>query len=566
MTAWIPPPGTAGDGSLVRTGLPIAREDSRDCPVAVAVKSRPWIQADPEPPRRREELQGFTLKPLMDTLDLIEHQRLTVAQAIEELRRTRGTFDREGRSPAHPGLVEWTAAAVPRYLAARTAEEAGRAARTHPVRDEWVVGRTLRSPDRRGATRYEQTAWGRRYLSSDGSVRELWLLSFGAVKKERSDSELAAAAHTVAFGIPSTARYGKPYRPVKGLPAARMNRPRQVRIVGVGCGDGSSAVLLDWDLEEVGRRYTEHAVPALGRAVDGTTHVPGSSCVDCKALGGCTALHEAPGLLALLPGRPRPRRSVSASDLRTHDECPARFHLTRQLKLRSSRPESAAILRGRAVDAWLNERHAALPLRGCRHAAGPEDPGDWSAGGHVLTGDEARTGARMIAEHAALCPLDGLGPSERVRVQPQLTCYDPELDVVVIATPDLLHTRAGGWIWRETKTTGNHLREGRSLMRTYPQLALAVLMMASGVLGGDTRRSRIELEMLYPDDGGLEELDPGLPSIVDEARTVIAEMAGPWLRDTSYAPNPGRRCGDCEALDWCRPGREHLATPPAPLR
>ncbi|MEV0419149.1 PD-(D/E)XK nuclease family protein [Streptosporangium canum] len=564
MTVWVPPPGTTGDDSLVRTGLPSTREDARDCPVAVAAKARPWIRADPEPPRRYEQVQGFTLKPLMDTLDLIEHQGLTVAQAIGELRRTNGTFDRKGRPPAHPGLVEWTAAAVSRYLAARAAEEAKGTTRTHPVPDEWVVGQLLRSPDHRGATRYEQTAWGRRYASSDGSVRELWLLSFGAVKEERSRAELAAAAHTVAFGVPSTAGYGEPYRPVEGLPVARTARPRRVRVVGAGCGDGGSAVLLDWDLEKVRENYTEHAVPALGRAVDGTEHVPGSSCVGCKALGGCTALHKAPGVLAPASGRRRPRRSVSATDLRAHDECPARFHLTRQLKLRSPRPESAAIRRGRAVDAWLNERHAALPARGCRHTPGPEDPGDWSAGGHLLTGDEARTGARMIAEHAALCPLDGLGPGEQVRVQPQLTCYDPELDVVVIATPDLLHTRAGGWVWREVKTAGRYLWEGRTLMRTFPQLALAVLMMASGVLGGDTRRSRIELEMLYPDDGGLEELDPGLPAVVDEARAVIAELTGPWLRDTSYAPNPGRRCGDCEALDWCRPGREHLATPPAP--
>lgn len=566
MTAWVPPLGTAGDGSLVRTGLPSAREDARDCPVAVAVKARPWIQATPGSPRRYERLQGFTLKPLMDMLDLIEHQGVTITQAMEDLRRTRGTFGRKGRPPAHPGLVEWTAVAASRYLAARAAEEAEGAARAHPVRDEWVTGQVLRSPDHRGATRYEQTAWGRRYASSDGSVRELWLLSFGTVNEERSKAELAAAAHTVAFGVPSTAEYGEPYRPTEGLPSARTTRPRRVRVVGVGCGDGGSAVLIDWDVEEVRERYAEHAAPALGRAVDGAEHVPGSGCVGCKALNGCTALHRAPGVLALSPGRPRPRRSVSASDLRAHHECPARFHLTRQLKLRSPRPESAAILRGRAVDAWLNERHAALPARGCRHVAGPEDPGDWSAGGHILSGDEARAGARMIAEHAALCPLDGLGPGEQVRLQPQLTCYDPELDVVVIATPDLLHTRGGGWIWRETKTSGNHLWEGRPLMRTYPQLALAVLMMASGVLGGDMRRSRIELEMLYPDDGGLEELDPGLPSVVDEARAVVAEMAGPWLRDTSYPPNPGRHCGGCEALDWCRPGREHLGTPPASSR
>ncbi|MFF3444117.1 PD-(D/E)XK nuclease family protein [Streptosporangium sp. NPDC002721] len=564
MTVWLPPPGTTGDGSAVRTGLPVTREDPRDCPTAVAAGARIWLRATPEPPRRRDPLQSFTLKPFMDALDLIEHRGVPTAQAMAELHRTQGTFSGKGRPPAHPGLIEWTAAAVPRYLAAREAENASGTARTYPVPEEWVVRRDLRSPDRRGAAHYEQTAWGRRYVSADGGVRELRLLSFGTAKKERSNAERAAAAHTAAFGFPSASGYGELYRPVRGLPAARTARPRRVRVVDVGCGDGSSTVLADWDLEETLRRYAEHTVPALGRAVDATGHVPGSGCVGCKALNGCTTLHQAPGMLGLAADLSRPRRSVSASDLRTHLECPARFHLTRQLKLRSPRPENAAILRGRAVDAWLNERHATRPLTGCGHSPGPENPGDWSAGGHVLTGEEAEAGARMIAEHAALCPLDGLDPGERVRVQPQLTCYDPELDVVVIATPDLLHTREGGWIWRETKTAGRHLWEERALMRTYPQLALAVLMMASGVLGGDMRRSRVELEMLYPDDGGLEVLDPGLPSVVDEARAVIAEMAGPWQRDTSYSPVPGRHCGGCEALDWCRPGREHLAPSPDP--
>ncbi len=566
MSDWVPPPGTAGDGWLVRTGLPATREDVRDCPVAIAVKARPQVRAEPEPTRRYERLQGFTLKPLMDALDLIEHRKWPVAQALDELRRTRGALRLKGRPPAHSGLVEWTAAAVSHYLAARAARNAEGTVRTLPVEDEWVVSRRLGKPDRRGATRYEQTVWGRRYASADGSVRELWLLSFGAAKEERSSAEVAAAAHTVAFGVPSTAGYGKPYRSVEGLPATRTAFPLRVRVMGVGCGDGGSIVLFDGEPQEIRQHYAEHAVPALGRAVDGTERRPGSGCVDCKALGGCAALHRAPGLLGPLPGRRRPRRSVSASDLRSYGECPAHFHLTRQLKLKSSRPENDAILRGRAVDAWLNERHSALPHRACRHTRGPENPDEWSAGGHVLTGDEARIGARMIAEHTALCPLDGLDPAEQVRVQPQLTCYDPALDLVVVAAPDLVHSRAGGWIWREVKTKVTPLWEGRPLMRTYPQLAVAVLMMASGVLGGDLRRSRVELEMLYPDGSGLEELDPGLPAVVDEARTVISELAAPWQRDDSYEPTPGRHCDGCEALDWCRPGREHLAASQPPSR
>ncbi|MFC6083751.1 PD-(D/E)XK nuclease family protein [Sphaerisporangium aureirubrum] len=559
------PAGTAGDVSLVRIGSAALRDDPRDCPVAIALKARPRLTATGGRPRLSEPLQGFPLGPLMDALDLIEHQYKPLAHVLERLRHTSGTFGRAGVPPAHPGLVEWTVAAIRNYLAKRESDQKHReavgAARTYPVPEQWVVLRELRSPDQRGATHYEQTAWGRRYVSLDGTVRELRLLSFSTAKHDRPAAEKAAAAYNAAFGTPCDPAYGRHHRPKPDLPAARLARPERVRVIDVGCGDGSSFVLLDWDLEEVRARYAEHALPVLSRAADGAAPVPGASCVECKAFAACDRPHRTPGMLGLpRPGTPRPRRTVSVSDLRMYAECPAKYHLSRQLKLRSKRPENPAIQRGRAVDAWLNEQHLRRPPNGCRSMPDPPDPCGWSVGDHTVSGDIAEIGARMISQHASLCPLDGLGPREQVRVQPQLSCYDPELDVVVVSTPDLVYTSVGGWIWREVKTATSPLREGRTLMRTYPQLALAVLMIASGVLGGDLRRSRVELELLYPDDCGLEELDPGLPTVVDEARQVISELAAPWQQDVSYDPFPGtRRCADCEVLEWCGPGQNHLA-------
>jgi hypothetical protein len=259
-----------------------------------------------------------------------------------------------------------------------------------------------------------------------------------------------------------------------------------------------------------------------------------------------------------MPKPRRARRSLSVSDLRAYQDCPAKYHATRQLKLRSRRPESPEVRRGRVVDSVLNIRHAATPYRSCHGLPGPADPSAWGAEGHHLTGQEAFDGAAMLEQHSFICPLDGLGPEEEVRVQYQVTCYDPELDLVLIATPDVLHTRRGGWIWRETKTAGRHLYEGKPLMVTYPQLALGVLMLAAGILGGEVPRSRVELELLHTDDLTFEELDPSRPQVVDEAREVIAGLARAWAKDQDYPTNPGRWCGGCEALDWCCPGAEHL--------
>jgi PD-(D/E)XK nuclease superfamily len=571
MAHWATPAGTAGEIRLIRTNLPAARVDPRDCPLALASKARPLLRPDPSPPEAEKPLQDFTLKVLMDALDLIECDRRPVPGVMEQLWRTEGTFGRWRRRPAHPGLLEWTAEVIPRYLAAREADQqslrlAGLPP-TYPVRDKWVAQHRLGQPDSRGAVIYEQTAWGRRYVALDGSMRDLWLLSFGSAKDDRPAAEKGAAAYTAACGAPSAGGWDAPYMRVKDgdLHPGRMARPERVRVVEFGCGDGSFTLLLNWNQEETARHFADDAGPVLAEVVDGTRAVPGSSCVDCKALTGCGALIRTEDLLPLSPAaRPAARRSISAADLRTHNECPAKFHLTRQLHLTSADQERAEIRRGRAVDAWLNERHLARPAGGCRTLPLPEDPSAWSAGKWSVSGQEAEDGAGMLAQHATVCPLEGLDAGERVLVQHQVTCYDPKFDVVVIAVPDLLYTRDGGWVWRETKTSSSALYEREPLLRSYPQLALAVVMIAAGALGGDLSRSRVEFELLHADDLSFEDLDPSRPQVVSDAREVLASLARPWAEDSLYQAVPGRHCHGCEALAWCQPGRDHLTASTMP--
>jgi hypothetical protein len=195
---------------------------------------------------------------------------------------------------------------------------------------------------------------------------------------------------------------------------------------------------------------------------------------------------------------------------------------------------------------------------------GPANPSAWSAGEWSVSGQEAEDGAGMLAQHAAVCPFDGLDDSDSVLVQQHVVCYDPRLDLVLIAVPDLLYTRGGGWVWRETKTSISPLYEGKPLLLRYPQLAFGVVMLAAGVLGGDLSRSRVELELLHPDDLSFEELDPSRPQVVSEARNVLADLAAPWAQDSVFQAAPGRFCHNCEALDWCQPGRDHLTATAVP--
>lgn len=560
------PAGTSGDIRLVRTNLAAARLDPRDCPTKRASDARPMLIADPQSPQLAEKLQDFTLKVFMDALDLIEHERKDPEWVIGELWRTNGTFALYRRREAHPLLMSWSAEAVRRYLAARAADQHAREAAdlplTVPVRDTWVVGTDPGPVDSRGADTYEMTAWGRRYAALDGSTRELWLLTFGTAKDDRPEAEKAVAAYVVARGRPAVAGWRKRHTPVPfgELPQHRAALPERVRVIEFGCGDGKRNELLDWNRQEARQHFTAAGWPSLLQAIDGSGTSPGTGCIDCKALAGCQALPRSPEILSITPPkRRRPRRSVSVTDLRAYRDCPAKYHATRQLKLRSSTPESPEVRRGRVVDAILNQRHAGTPYRSCETFPGPADPASWGAGGLHLTGQEALDGAAMLEQHNFYCPLDGLAAEEEVRVQYQAVCYDAGLGLVLIATPDLLHTRRGGWIWRETKTASRYLYEGEPLLKLYPQLALGVLMLAAGVLGGDTARSRVELELLHTDDVTFEELDPSHPGTVDEAREVIAQLAQPWARDQDYPTAPGRHCDGCEALEWCRAGIEHLA-------
>ena len=123
MAHWATPAGTAGDIRLIRTNLPAARARSARLPACAGQRGPAAAPPDPSSPEPEKPLQDFTLKVLMDALDLIECDRRPVPWVMEQLWRTEGTFGLWRRRPAHPGLLEWTAGVIPRYLAAREADQ-----------------------------------------------------------------------------------------------------------------------------------------------------------------------------------------------------------------------------------------------------------------------------------------------------------------------------------------------------------------------------------------------------------------------------------------------------------
>ncbi len=510
---------------IVRVGL--ADVGSSGCPEALAAKVRSrrvW---------RRSGWRDFALGPLMDALDRVEFEGLDEEVVADELVRTRGTFGSD-EAPAHPGLVAWSVEAYRNFLAARRTHLDADATRCpRPVRSGWVIVHPKTPPDHRGVHRYEQTCWGRRYESEDGSVREIWLLGL-SVPGKRSPLVVTAAANVAAFGGP----------------------PRvldRVRVVEFGARSPVAEQHADWTVEQVRLRAQELVWPRLQAIVDGTGRKPGRDCASCSEAADCVDVPRV-DLLPDIVAVDGPIRDLSVTDLRIYRSCPARYHLQRQLRIRDVElVENEAIVIGRAVDADLRARHAD-GSQGPRCEAGQE-PGEAIA---ALPEQSRRVASRMLEHHSAMCPFpdvdsyDGALPN-------QVVVYDERLRVVFIAEPDHLYPRWGGWVWRETKTSARRPFPDRSLLSQFPQLALALLMVASGALGRDVARSRVEFEQLRSDGCALEELDPGRQNVVAEARAVIGGLVAPLLADTEYQPTPGRDCLGCEVRRWCAPGSRHVA-------
>ena len=378
-------------------------------------------------------------------------------------------------------------------------------------------------------------------------MRELRLPRVKSVADRAIDlSEAAAAAMVLACGSMalSRPRSGKRYH---------LGRPQQVRwirVVEVGCEDGSSQVMFDGPPEKARKQYDEHARKRLAAVTAGGEYRPGDSCADCKLLGTCPALPRRPGLLGINSSG-RPARTWSVTNGRHYRICPAQDYLDRlHLPTAAGSGPSSSVRRGQAVHAWLADRHARQPARPCSADDVPDTPDAWSAGGWEVTGEDARLGVQMIGDHSLVCALQDLPPGAVVLPEHQLLVYDPDAGVLVIAKTDLLYEAGGAWVLRETKTT-RVVSEG-SLLERYPAGGPgdhAAGRRASRAAAAE--RNRVELERLTPAGPLLDVLDPSDPDLHAEACRVIRDMVGGWRTDDSAIAVPGLCCRTCEASRWC---------------
>jgi hypothetical protein len=243
-------------------------------------------------------------------------------------------------------------------------------------------------------------------------------------------------------------------------------------------------------------------------------------------------------------------RTWSISDGRYHEKCPAQEHL-RRIKVPKADEYEPEAVRGHAVHAWLETTHRGIPRVPCRIGDTPLQADEWTAGRWHVTGEQAMLGARMIAQHAAVCAYQHADHITEVQLEPSLCYFDDATNLIILAKPDMLYLENGSWVWREIKTVQRHRRLDSDALQRFPQLALGVLILSANLLGGDAPGHRVELETLTPDDADIEPFDANDPAIVAHARAIVRALAEPWHRDEVAVTRPGPHCHECPVRRWC---------------
>ncbi|MEU5425263.1 PD-(D/E)XK nuclease family protein [Streptomyces olivoreticuli] len=524
--AWRMRPWMTGDQSLVRIGpgTGAGADETLGCPARDAAKARPGIKVRVPSRLPHEHLETFTLGPVCEVLDLIEFDGEPLERALGAL------LDRP--RPLHPGHLAYVEHAVRLYAGAPDAHG------LTPVKPYWVVRKD-------NGRRWELYAWWRRYESADGKLREYWRLRH-ADARASTPGEIAIAAYTAAFGV--SASWPRHWSQEFALHASP-SQATHVRIVEIGLGDGSRTVQFEGTVDDVRAYYDAFGDTHVRSVVKGGPERPGPACVDCKQFTGCGAVRRTPGVLAL-PSRKLPLRKVSASDLRYHAVCPAQGFL-RSLHLPKSDEYSSAAKLGQAVHAWIEALHRRDGWPACTAADMPAAGENWTRGRWRVPDEEAETGRKMLLHHVDACPFRDSGLVERAEPEPLRAVHDTAAQALVIAKPDLLYREDGSWVWRELKTTRISSRRTGDLLDTYPQLALAVVLLAHGALGGDPAGSRVEVEILRPDGSDPHVIDPTDPERLAKAQSVLRRYAGPWRKDHTWEARPGRHCRWCPVSQWC---------------
>ncbi|RQW99446.1 hypothetical protein DKL51_08530 [Micromonospora globispora] len=441
--------------------------------------------------------------------------------------------------PPHPGLRAYLSRALDNYLDFFESREEAHATPLH------YLGHNLtRRTTQRGALFF----WGApTYRSSAGDVEVHRL----RIKKARPD--ITGWALLAAYVVSQLG--GRPANSVTVM---------DVSLYHSSLIRHNEAMLLERvSPAEAEDLFQASARPRALELIEGGDPTPGRDCASCKAAGVCNALIPMDGVLGQVEKGPY-TRSVSATDLRIYERCPARWYMQQKLHLpadEEAESHGADADRGRAVHLWLKIAHS----RGLR--CGEADLPDVREPHHVaaseLDDDSYRAALPFLRQHLEHCPM-----SQSVRIlsaDERHYGWDVTADTVVVSKPDLLYMRDGNLVVRETKTTNLGLPENEASARdSFDEIVYWLLSLLDR---GWRQRygvesATVELEVLGHSGSALYSYSTTDSTLMLIADTRVMHRVAGWHYDTEWATKPSEHCRTCPMALWCPDRERYLDTPP----
>lgn len=361
---------------------------------------------------------------------------------------------------------------------------------------------------------FDTKLWAPVFTRADGTI-EIHRLRQGSAKASHDPWAVAAA----------------------WIATRRDPRPPAVSVIEVGLVDGTECVVVnEQPPEALHQAFGSEPLHSLRRAHQDLAPISCGDCSSCAAVACCNA----PIAVDMLQGEVDVNpwlRSLSASDLRLHSQCPRRWFLKSRHLPRESEM-SPEMQRGILV----HERIADV------HAAGA------ACDANLLDDVSDPIAQAMLAGHVTTCTTD-LDP---VTIEQTLTLWDSNANLVMYMKPDEVLRDGEALVIRERKTTTKgHLVNDRTAARDEFHTVIAWSLAALG--GGlashfGATRSRVELEVLTPEGSAVHQFEVGSAESNAQVAAWIDGDVAPWLLDTDWPTKASPACESCDFRRWCPEG------------
>ncbi len=492
----------------------IANHDS--CGASMALKIRPEVSSD----RWQRSFGSEKTFILGEVVQLVRSAHVA-DEANDPTTLPAWLQEQLERRKVHRLLRPYAMQAVPNILQAHW-----------DLEDEIGELRMIRSDPSIGRPPRTLNAWGPLYSTEHG-IREIRRYRLGTAHAKPTENDMLWA-HTAAY---IAARYD-------ALPAVT-----RVRVVEVGAGDGSFAVLFDGSPEQATSAYETQAKGIAAGLGDFADIRPGFGCSSCKIAGICEALVPMPGMLGQ-SSKGYSSRSVAPSDLDRYRVCPAQWLMASDLHLPRTHEYTEAQTRGLLVHEWLEAAHRRST--GCTDADLPEPGTGLGVAEGVMTAEEYAVAYPFLRHHVSTCPLTA-DSVEVLEVEQSSFGFDVDADVVTVTKPDLIYRIGDRIIIREFKTSSSLPKGGvEQVYGQTIQIAFLLSMLSSGLQGAyGAKDATVEVEVLTPDGSEMYAWDLEDDHVHASAQEDLAAAAGRWHLDSTWETNPGEHCLWCPVRQWC---------------